>query len=214
MATTSADNPATEPPIYIDSVSRTREYSYRALAADGLHRIPVDPAEIWNQILLIPLDPPSGLVVNEGPLPGGVVELVKMALAPVAGSKLKWGFSSWVGGNSLSAIAPELSRVIPATFGTKGGLLGAYRPTLTGAPVYDGHTWVVDGLNHYVEFPYGPPLDLPAAPTILLADPGDQSTDASARTGGAGDKEGSSDGDGDDEALPSGFAEFVESVGC
>ena len=168
MATTSADNPATEPPIYIDSVSRTREYSYRALAADGLHRIPVDPAEIWNQILLIPLDPPSGLVVNEGPLPGGVVELVKMALAPVAGSKLKLGFASWVGGSSSSAITPELSRVIPATFGTKGGLLGAYRPTLTGAPVYDGHTWVVDGLNHYVEFPYGPPAGLPAAPVLTF----------------------------------------------
>jgi hypothetical protein len=73
-------------------------------------------------------------------------------------------------------------------------------------------------LNHLFSLPTRPaftgPLDLPAAPTILLADPGDQSTDASARTGGAGDKEGSSDGDGDDEALPSGFAEFVESVGC
>jgi hypothetical protein len=69
--------------------------------------------------------------------------------------------------------------------------------------------WPSMPLNHLFSLPTRPaftgPLDLPAAPTILLADPGDQSTDASARTGGA---------DGDDEALPSGFAEFVESVGC
>jgi len=165
MATTGADNPATEAPIFIECVSRTREYSHRALAADGLHRIPVNPVEIWNQILQIPNDPPV-LTANAGP-GTGVVELVAMVLEPVAGSKLKWGFASWVG-NFSSAIAPELSRVIPATFGAKGGLLGAYRPTLTGAPTYDGHTWVVDSLNHYVEFPYGPPADLPAAPVLTF----------------------------------------------
>ena len=162
---TNADNPAVEAPIYIENVARTREHTYRALAADGLSRVPTPPSLVWKEIALIPLVPPPGLVVNMGPLQGGVVELVSMLLAPVAGSRLKWGFSSWVG-NSSPAIAPELSRVIPATFGAKGGLLGAYRPTLTGGlPAYDGHTWVIDSENHYVEFPYGFPP--PSGPVRL-----------------------------------------------
>jgi hypothetical protein len=172
MATTGADNPAVEFPIYIENALCTREYSHRALAADGLHRIPVDPVEVWNQISLVPpdpLDPPLGLVVNMGP-GTGVVELVAMVLAPVAGSKLKWEFVSWAGTGPPAApnVSHPLSRVIPATFGSKGGLLGAYRPTLTGAPAHDGHSWVVDGLNHYVEFPYGPPPSLPAAPVLTF----------------------------------------------
>jgi len=157
---TNADNPTTEPPIYIENVAHTRNHTYRALAADGLHRIPVDPRAIWNQLSLIPNTPPPGLVVNAGP-GEGVVELVSMLLKPVAGSKLKWDFASWV---FPSPAEPkpggdlELSRVIPATFGTKDGLLGAYRPKITGGlPAYDGHMWVIDGENHYVEFPYGLP---------------------------------------------------------
>ena len=162
---TNADNPAVEAPIYIENVARTREHTYRALAADGLSRVPTPPSLVWKEIALIPLVPPPGLVVNMGPLQGGVVELVSMLLAPVAGSRLKWGFSSWVG-NSSSAIAPELSRVIPATFGTKSGLLGAYRPTITGGlPAYDGLTWVIDGVNNCVEFPYGFPP--PSGPVRL-----------------------------------------------
>jgi len=165
VAATNVDHPAVERPIYIESISRSREHTFRAFDADGINLLPVTPDLIWNEILQILIDPPV-LIANAGP-GSGVVELVAMVLQPVAGSKLKWGFASWVG-NFSSAIAPELSRVIPATFGTKGGLLGAYRPTLTGAPAYDGLTWVVDGLNHYVEFPYGPPEDLPATPVLTF----------------------------------------------
>ena len=161
-----ADNPATEPPICIENISCRREHSYRADAADGHHRTPADPyEEFWNQLADIPRDPPS-LVVNAGP-GAGVVERVAMVLQPVTGSKLKWGFANWAGSNgppTAPNVLSPLSRVIPATF----GLGGAYQPTLTGAPVHDGHSWVVDGLNHCVEFPYGPPADLPAAPVLTF----------------------------------------------
>ena len=66
-ATTAADNPAIESPIYIENISRRREKSYRALAADGHHRTPINPSEeCWNQLADIPHNPPS-LVVNAGP---------------------------------------------------------------------------------------------------------------------------------------------------
>jgi len=159
------DNPAIELPIFIENASHRREHSYRALAADGHHWTPFNPSEEgWNQLADIPRDPPS-LVVNAGP-GAGVVELVSMSLAPVAGSKLKWGFANWAGTGPPAApnVSLPLSRVIPATF----GLGEAYQPTLTGAPAYDGNMWVVDGLNHYVEFPYGPPPGLPAAPVLTF----------------------------------------------
>ena len=161
-ASTNVDNPAVEMPIYMEYVTRTREHSYRALAADGLSRTPINPyEEIWTEIQDIPLEPP-GLITNDGP--DGVVERVAMVLRPVFGSKLKWEFAGWYGGNppGQPAITKQLSRVIPANFGNKDGVPGAYQPTLTGAPTYDGHTWVVDGLNHYVEFPYGTPAGLTA----------------------------------------------------
>jgi hypothetical protein len=164
-ATTATDNPASESPIYIESISSRRESSYRALAADGHHRTPINPSEeCWNQLADIPHNPPS-LDVNAGP-GAGVVELAAMVLKPVVGSKLKWEFANWVGGSgppTTPNVSTPLSRVIPATFG-----LGAYQPTLTGAPAHDGHSWVVDGLNHYVEFPYGPPPGLPAAPVLTF----------------------------------------------
>ena len=161
-ASTNVDNPAVEMPIYMEYVTRTREHSYRALAADGLSRTPINPyEEIWTEIQDIPLEPP-GLITNDGP--DGVVERVAMVLRPVFGSKLKWEFAGWYGGTppGQPAITKPLSRVIPANFGNKDGVPGAYQPTLTGAPTYDGHTWVVDGLNHYVEFPYGTPAGLTA----------------------------------------------------
>jgi len=165
MPATTTDNPASELPIYIENISRRRENSYRALAADGHHRTPINPSEeCWNQLADIPHNPPS-LVVNAGP-GAGVVERVAMVLQPVTGSKLKWEFANWVGGSGPPAtpnVSTPLSRVIPATFG-----LGSYQPTLTGAPAHDGHSWVVDGLNHYVEFPYGPPPGLPAAPVLTF----------------------------------------------
>ncbi len=163
--TTATDNPASESPIYIESISSRRESSSRALAADGHHRTPINPSEeCWNQLADIPHNPPS-LDVNAGP-GAGVVELAAMVLKPVVGSKLKWEFANWVGGSGPPAtpnVSTPLSRVIPATFG-----LGSYQPTLTGAPAHDGHSWVVDGLNHYVEFPYGPPPGLPAAPVLTF----------------------------------------------
>jgi hypothetical protein len=159
--TSSADNPAAELPIHIEGLALTRQHTYRAEAADALERVPIDPDLGWGQLSLIPLIPPA-LTVNAGPV--GVVELVAMVLRPVAGSKLKWEFAGWPGGGAgppnPSGSTKPLSRVIPANFGNKAP--GAYRPTLTGAPAYDGHSWIVDGLNHYVEFPYGTPAGLTA----------------------------------------------------
>jgi hypothetical protein len=154
----SVDNPAVERPIHIDNLSRTREYSYRAEAADGIERVPISPADsIWDQLSQIPPSQPA-LTVNAGPI--GVVERVAMVLRPVAGSTLKWEFASWVGDGPPNPPSVPISRVIPASFGNKDGVPGAYLPTLTGAPAYNGHTWIVDGLNHYVEFPYGSPAGL------------------------------------------------------
>jgi len=159
MATTNADNLAVEPPIYVENFSRTREHTYRALAADGLHRLPVHPTEeVWNQYQQIPLVPNPALVANAGPIGIVPVELIQMQLRPVAGSTLKWEQDVV---QPLPLPAPpvgapgSLVRVIPATFGNKDGVPGAYQPSLVGGPAYDGHTWVVDGLNRYVEFPYG-----------------------------------------------------------
>ena len=166
MASTSVDHPEVERPIHIDYLSRTREYSFRAEAADGLSRAPINPADsVWDQLSQIPPSQPA-LTVNAGAGPN-FVERVAMVLRPVAGSKLKWEFASWVGDGSPNPPSEPISRVIPASFGNKDGLPGAYQPTLTGAPAYDGHTWVVDGLNHYVEFPYGTPAGL-AAPVLTF----------------------------------------------
>jgi hypothetical protein len=171
VATSNVDYPAVEHPIYIESISSHREHTFRAYGAEYLNLIPIDPDLVWNQVSLIPPDrPPDHLAVNAG-AGAGVVELVAMVLAPVAGSKLKWEFASWAGAGppAVPNVSTPLSRVIPATFGNEeSGLGGAYRPTLTGAPTYDGHSWVVDGLNHYVEFPYGPPPGLPAAPVLTF----------------------------------------------
>lgn len=160
MASTSADNPAVEAPIYIENILRTREGTYRALAADGLSRVPVPPRAIWNQISEIPLVAEPAQTINAGP--EGVVERVAMVLRPVAGSNLKWEFASWVGNAPPTADIPfAISQVIPANFGT-----GGYQPTITGGlPAYDGHTWVIDSENHYVEFPYGYPP--PSGPVSL-----------------------------------------------
>lgn len=166
VATTNVDHSAAERPIYIESISSSREHTFRAFAADSINLLPVTPDLVWTQFTQIPTDPPA-LIANAGP-GSGVVELVAMVLQPVAGSKLKWGFSSWSGNQPPNTTSPQLSQVIPATFGSKGGLLGAYQPTLTGAPAYDGFTWVVDALNHYVEFPYGPPPGLAASPVLTF----------------------------------------------
>ena len=155
----SVDNPAAEPPIHIEGLALARQHTYRADAADALERVPIDPELGWDQLSQIPLSPPA-LAVNAGPV--GVVERVAMVLRPVAGSKHKWGFRGWSGAAppARPGITTPLSRVIPANFGDRAP--GAYQPTLTGAPAYDGHTWLVDGRNHYVEFPYGPPPGLDA----------------------------------------------------
>jgi len=156
------DNPASEEPIYIEYALRTRDYSFRAYT-DGLNQIPTHPDLIWNEMSKIPPEPPAGLTANNGALYDnvtgfGVVELVSLVLRPTAGSNLKWEFYAWAAcGCPTHPEFPPISRVVPATFGNKSGLLGAYRPTLTGAPIYDGHTWVLDGVNQYVEFPYGFP---------------------------------------------------------
>jgi hypothetical protein len=175
MATTNYDNPATEPPIYIENVSHTRENDYRATAADGLNQPPVNPTEVvWNDYSAIPVaGPPGGLTPNGGPV-GPPVELVSMVLAPVPGSALKWQFASWAPPGPPPTPIPSgagdpLCRVVPATFGNLQDNPGAYTPVLTspaGPPLpYDGHTWVVDGQNHYVEFPYGGP---PATVSLTL----------------------------------------------
>lgn len=157
------DNPASESPIYIEYALRSREYSFRAYT-DGLNQIPpTHPDLIWNEISKIPPEPPAGLIANGGELYDndtgyGVVELVSLVLRPTAGSDLKWEFYAWAAcGCPTHVEFPTISRAIPATFGNKSGLLGAYRPTLTGAPIYDGHTWVLDSVNHCIEFPYGFP---------------------------------------------------------
>jgi hypothetical protein len=184
MSGNTADHPVTEPPIYIEHFAHTRNHTYRALAADGLNRFVTPPALIWKELALIPPAPPLNLIVNGGPLlPDGRVELRAINLALVAGAynKNKGGFARWAktkdtGNDAVDRAPPPnytegvspppLSQVIPATFGTKNGLLGAYRPTLTGFPAYDGCTWVIDGINNCIEFPNGIPI--PSSPEVVL----------------------------------------------
>jgi len=164
----SADGSAIEGPIYIEHLTHTRKCTPRVLITDGFNQAPMDPAEeFWNQISEIPLEPYPNQQVNAGP--EGVVERVAMVLRPVAGSKLKWEFASWDGAAPpvQAAITTPLSRVIPANFGN-----GGYQPMLTlpgvGPTAYDGHTWLVDGLNHYVEFPYGAPEGVSGPPVLTF----------------------------------------------
>jgi hypothetical protein len=158
MRRAALDNQAAEPPIYIENVSRMRENAFRALRVDGSQRIPTDPTEeSWNEYARIPLAPPEGLVANGGPGGDAPVELVELALERV--TKLKWGPAA--SQRDLPPLPPgaenQLCRVILPNFGDQDSPPGAYRPILVGGPPYDGHTWVVDGMNHFVEFPYGPP---------------------------------------------------------
>ena len=165
-ASTNVDNPATERPIYIESLVRTREHTYRASAADGLSRTPIDAIEeSWNQFSEIPIDPPPGLTINGGPI--GVVERVAIGLYPI--SKLKGVFGGWVAPSpppEHQASIP-ISRVIPANFGN-----GGYQPTLTlpgvGPTPYDGRSWLIDGLNHYIEFPHGIPEGISGPPVLTF----------------------------------------------
>ena len=165
-ASTHVDNPAIERPIYIEHLVRTREHSYRAEAANGLSRTPINAVEeCWDQFADIPLDPPPGLTTNGGPI--GVVERVAIGLYPI--SKLKGVFDHWTNPSpapELQASVP-ISRVIPANFGN-----GGYQPTLTlpgvGPTPYDGHTWLIDGLNHYIEFPHGIPENISGPPVLTF----------------------------------------------
>jgi len=165
-ASTHVDNPAIERPIYIKHLVRTRDHSYRAEAANGLSRTPINAVEeCWDQFADIPLDPPPGLTTNGGPI--GVVERVAISLYPI--SKLKGVFDNWAYPSpppELQASVP-ISRVIPANFGN-----GGYQPTLTlpgvGPTPYDGHTWLIDGLNHYIEFPYGIPENISDPPVLTF----------------------------------------------
>jgi hypothetical protein len=165
-ASTHVDNPAIERPIYIEHLVRTREHSYRAEAANGLSRTPINAVEeCWDQFADIPLDPPPGLTTNGGPI--GVVERVAIGLYPI--SKIKGAFGGWVNPSpppEFQASEP-ISRVIPANFGN-----GGYQPTLTlpgvGPTPYDGHSWLIDGLNHYIEFPYGIPENISGPPVLTF----------------------------------------------
>ena len=72
MASTSVDHPEVERPIHIDYLSRTREYSFRAEAANGLSRAPINPADsVWDQLSQIPPSQPA-LTVNAGAGPNFV----------------------------------------------------------------------------------------------------------------------------------------------
>jgi hypothetical protein len=165
-ASTHVDNPAIERPIYIENLVRTREHSYRAEAANGLSRTPINAVEeCWDQFADIPLDPPPGLTTNGGPI--GVVERVAIGLYPI--SKIKGAFGGWANPSpppEFQASEP-ISRVIPANFGN-----GGYQPTLTlpgvGPTPYDGHSWLIDGLNHYIEFPYGIPENISGPPVLTF----------------------------------------------
>jgi hypothetical protein len=165
-ASTNVDNPAIERPIYIENLVRTREHSYRAEAANGISRIPINAVEeCWDKFSDIPLEPPPELITNGGPY--GVIERVAIGLYPI--SKHKGVFGGWAYPSpppEFQASVP-ISRVIPANFGN-----GGYQPTLilpgVGPTPYDGHSWLIDGLNHYIEFPYGIPENISGPPVLTF----------------------------------------------
>jgi len=158
-----ADNPGIEAPIYVESFHQQRRHWYTATDGDAIHRHPVQAAEIWNEYSSIPFPPDPSLVSDMDS--AGVVTLRQgVLLTSVAGSTQKY---------ELAVSPSSLEQVITATMGPTAPISGNVGPTLVGGaatgytPVIQDATgilhpmvssaWVVDGINHYVEFPYGIP---------------------------------------------------------
>jgi len=157
-----SQNEGVEDPIFIESLQHHRDHSYIATNGDANHRFPIRPEEIWNEYSTIPDVPPAGLIAD-GAVVGDLTMFKSKALTQVVGTTQKFEL----------ATPGDLARVVPATFGQVAPVSGSLAPTLTGSPA-TGYTpvivdstgavfpqqsssWVVDGLNNYVEFPYGVP---------------------------------------------------------
>jgi len=162
-----SENDGIENPIYIETLQHHRDHSHIATNGDAHHRFPIRPEEIWNEYSTIPDVPPPGLIAD-GAVVGDLTMFKSKALTQVVGTTQKFEL----------ATPGDLARVVPATFGQVAPVSGSVAPTLTGSPA-TGYTpvivdstggvfpqqassWVVDGLNNYVEFPYGVPSTMVA----------------------------------------------------
>ena len=177
------ENPGIEQPIYIESFSEHRRHWYTATEGDAVHRFPVQLGEIWNQYLLVGAFDSAGIqaLVNDGDADGlGVVTLRKnKALSLVPGTTQKYQLTSpdppiaHVITATKGQVAPVAGHVGPVTtaVAAPSGITG-YTPVITDAngtihPM-QASTWVVDGVNAYVEFPYGVPSDMVAPFTLTF----------------------------------------------
>ena len=169
-----SQNPGIERAIYVEAFQQQRAHHYVATRGDTIHRIPVSPEELWNDVSSVPSIPPAALL-NDLQTFGVVMLRKNIILSGVPGASHKFC--------SSNPLAP-IQRVIPATFGDTSPGAGSVAPTLAAAPTSaTGYTpavvdangvihlqlpavWAVDGLNHIVEFPYGVPSYMP--PPFLL----------------------------------------------
>lgn len=168
-----SQNDGIEQPIYIESLQRQRDHRYVATNGDAEHRIPIRREEIWNDYTSIPDDPTALNLINDGDAVGNVALRKQKALTAVVGTTHKFQL----------AAPGDLSFVIPATFGQSAPLPGgSTAPTIAGSaatgyqPVIvdsngtvhpqEPSSWVVDGVNNYVEFPYGVPPTMVAPFTL------------------------------------------------
>jgi hypothetical protein len=178
-------NPGIELPIYIESLSEQRRHWYTATQGDAVHRHPVKLEEIWNSHDLVPdyLSANWTNVVQQMANDGDTSGAPLAGPPPILTLRKNKPLTNIAGTNKYEVVGPNpIRQVVTATFGLPAPLApncGAV-VTATAAPTtVQGYTpvirdakgaihpmiassWVIDGINHYVEFPYGVPSNMVA----------------------------------------------------
>ena len=163
---------ATESPIFVESFSNQFTQSFRATAANGLQHFPATFETVWDPSDLPPPLPPAGLSPNGAPASNVQLAVVTLQPGPLANT------FQFLAATPPVPLPPPLlvaaiDRVIPNTWGAQALIPGAYQQGVTDASgtavPYAETKWVVDGVNRFLEFPYGTPAGFLAgssAPTL------------------------------------------------
>lgn len=162
--------PGVELPLFIDFIASQRQQSYRATSADALQNFPETLDTVWDPAALPPETPPGGLTPNG--LPAANVQKAVVTLQPLPSAPdTKFTFLAAAPAVALPPplVVTQIDRVIPATWGAQPLVPGAYQPVLrssAGIEVpYTGWSWIVDGVNHFLEFTVPPPAGFAAGPS-------------------------------------------------
>ena len=172
MAVPTTQNPTTEPPVFIGPLLVRKLNLVGSTNGDGVSRSPVRLDEIWDLYDVIPNAPPP-LTADNAVWQSGAVDILRLvkarALANVAGT---YKYQLTAGNDTY------LKNIVPASMGERFPTVGSVAPVLDNLPAtaytpvlvdatgavfpLDLKYWVVDGLNKYVEFPYGVPKNMKA----------------------------------------------------